>query len=144
MSASRRFAVAGFLGLGIAVLLSVVAWFVPTFVPALITPARAGGSALPRLVLLGLGFIAVAELPLMLIVLVRLARGGREGQRILELTHLAYVAFPAIYGLLGTGLTGERWWALVMFGLTPVRLIMSLLGVSVPPPERGSGLNRQR
>ncbi|MCZ7567913.1 MAG: hypothetical protein M5U01_04835 [Ardenticatenaceae bacterium] len=138
MSPGRRFALAGLAGFLLAAILSLIAWFVPTFVPALIAPARVGGPTIPRLVLLGLGFLAVAELPLLLIAMVRLSYSA-QGQTILNLTHLAYVAFPAVYGLLGSGLTGERWWAGLMFILAPVRLVMSLLAVQVPPPAKVLG-----
>lgn len=136
MSAWRRFALAGLAGLLLAGLLGLAAWFVPSIVPAPISPARAGGPLVPRIFLLGLGFLAVAELPLMLFVLVRLSYSMRGGQTTLNLTHLAYVAFPAVYALLGTGLTGERWWAVLMFFLAMVRLVMSLLAVQLPPPAR--------
>lgn len=136
MSAWRRFALAGLVGLVVAALLSVVAWLVPEFVPSLVTAERTGGPTIPRVLLLGLGFFAVFELPLMLMALVRLSYNTRGGQTVLNLTHLAYVAFPAVYALLGTGLTGERWWVLLMLGLSLVRLVMSLLAVQIPPPAK--------
>lgn len=137
MTPIARFRWAGIAGLLAALLLSGLGWWLPSFLPALLAPDRIGPAA-PRIFLLVLGLIATAEMPLMLLVLVQLARRGTS-VGILAFTHFGYVLFPAIYALLGTALTGERWWLLAMLFLALVRLVMSLLAVRLPTPDAASG-----
>jgi len=119
----------GLVGLVVGLALSVLAWWLPSLlaVAALLGPGTVG-PGLTRLFLILLGLIVVLEMPFMLFVLVRLARG--EQWNALILTHGVYVAFPGVYGVLGGVLTGQRWWAVVMFFLCTVRLVFSLLALS--------------
>jgi 4-nitrophenyl phosphatase len=81
--------------------------------------------------LLVLGLIALAEFPLMFYTLVRLAR--QAAPTWFQLTmHAAYTFFPAIYGALGTILTGENWWLGVMALLGVMRFFSSAVGINPP------------
>lgn len=125
----RPFWVAGLVGLVAGAGLCGMAWWLPGPLAALalLSPAVVG-RGLTQLFLIVLGLIVVFEMPLMLFVLVRLARERQTG--ILFTTHGVYVAFPGVYGVLGGVLTGQRWWAPLMFFLCAMRLVFSLLALS--------------
>lgn len=130
MRSRLGFVVAGLVGLGVGILLCLVAWWIPQYLASLaILGAAAWGSKWPpRLFLLALGLIVTVELPLMLYVMLRLARNSQRAG-LVSLTHAGYVAFPGIYALLGTVLTGERWWAWVMLFLSGIRVVISSITV---------------
>lgn len=125
--AFRRAGIAGIFG---GIILTLLAWWLPTVLsPLALLSVDAWDSPWPaRLFLLGLGLIVVMETPFMLWALTRLARAGDQNQ-LLTLTHLAYIAFPGIYALIGTVLSGQRWWAWIMLFLVGMRIILSMLAV---------------
>jgi hypothetical protein len=131
-SPSSRIHAAGFAGLVAAVLVSVLAWYAPGMVTILLTTARVGVWA-PRIFLLALGLVACLELPLMLLLMIQMIKRA-NGITLLPLVNFSYVFFPAVYALLGTMLTGQRWWVFVMLLLAFMRFISSLLAIRLPAP----------
>lgn len=93
---------------------------------AFLSAEQLGSTMGATLFLLLLGFIVMAEWPMMLFVLARLARQGVSAF-LMNGTHLAYTLFPALYGVLGALLTGQNWWLGVMALSSLLRLSTSLL-----------------
>lgn len=90
---------------------------------------------------MALGLIAALEMPVVLFAIVRLAQRGVPAS-VLNTVHFAYTFFPAVYGALGTLVTGERWWLWAMFALSPLRLFgsaaMTQIGQMTPKPSTPS------
>lgn len=130
----QSFVRAGVAGSGAALLLSLLLWFTASALQGLafLSAERVGNNLGAILFLLVLGFIAVAEWPVMLFVMIRMARRGLPAPALLA-THFTYTVFPAVYGALGTALTGERWWLPVMALLSLFRLSTS--AVAIRPEE---------
>lgn len=133
LATRRQFVLAGALGLVLALLTSLLTFFLAPALPGLAFLAQPPlDSTLPAMLfLLAIGFLAVAELPVVLFALLRMARRGLPAIT-LNGTHLAYTFFPAVYGAMGTLLTGERWWLAVMALLAFMRLFTSAFLISDP------------
>jgi 4-nitrophenyl phosphatase len=128
-SATRKqFLLAGIAGMVLAFLLSLLLYIVNPFFSSLafLSPEQLGSTMGATLFLLLLGFIVMAEWPMMLFVLARLARQGVSAF-LMNGTHLAYTLFPALYGVLGALLTGQNWWLGLMALSSLLRLSTSLL-----------------
>lgn len=128
-SATRKqFLLAGIAGTILAFLLSFLLVIINPFFSSLafLSAEQLGETWGATLFLLLLGFIVMAEWPMMLFVLVRLARQGVSAF-LMNGTHLAYTFFPALYGALGSVLTGQNWWIGVMALSSLLRLSTSVL-----------------
>ena len=92
---------------------------------ALLSPAATGGSVLAaRLFLVALGAFVVIEMPLLLVVLIRMAWRNFPPRQ-LNAIHFLYTLSPTFYGIIGALLTGVAWWAPLMWALGLVRILSS-------------------
>ncbi len=126
----RDFAIVGIVGAVVGILLGLLLYaLAPALAPlALLSRNYLGTNLVTLVFLLVLGFVAMAEWPLMLFAMIRLARQAAPAWVQLG-THAAYALFPAIYGAIGLILTGQVWWLWVMLLVIPFRLISSLYGI---------------
>jgi 4-nitrophenyl phosphatase len=127
----RDYVLVGILGLVLGLMVVATLYVVaPMLAPlAFLSSEFLGTSTFAIVFLLVLGLIALGEFPLMFYTLIRLAR--QPAPAWLQLTmHGAYTFFPAVYGALGTVLTGESWWLGVMVLLGVVRLFSSAVGIN--------------
>ena len=123
----KSFLLAGLAGTLLAFLLLLLFYAVTSYLNmlAILTNDQLGSNSGAILFLLVLGLIVLAEWPLMLFLMLRMVRRGIF-VRLLNGMHLAYTFFPALYGVLGTLLTGETWWLGVMAFLSLMRLSTSV------------------
>ncbi|MDQ4074830.1 MAG: HAD-IIA family hydrolase [Chloroflexota bacterium] len=140
----RAFLLAGAVGFVLSLLLALTAFVAVRALPglALLSEAYLGTSLPAFIFLLALGSLAVLELPLVLIILVRLARRGATRWTLNGL-HFAYVAFPGFYGVLGTFLTGERWWLWLMLLLSGARYASSAAAIHPSQMAARHAMQRQ-
>lgn len=129
----RDYILVGALGLFLGLILVAVLYLLaPMLSPlAFLSSSFLGTPLFAIAFLLILGLIALGEFPLMFYTLIRFARQDTPAGLQLA-THAAYTFFPAVYGALGTILTGERWWLGVMVLLGVVRLFSSAVGINPP------------
>lgn len=133
VTSRRDYILVGVLGLILGLVVIVVLFMVaPLLTPlAFLSRGFLGTPIFAIAFLLVLGLIALGEFPLMFYTLIRLARQAAPSWFQLSM-HAAYTFFPAVYGALGTVLTGESWWLWVMVLLGVVRLFSSVVGINPP------------
>lgn len=129
-AARRSFLLAGGVGLGAALLLTLaLSALLPALEPLALLASLGRSTTIAQLFLMAIGLIAVMEFPIELYVLVQMARRGM-GATPLNLFHGAYTFFPAVYGALGAVLTGAGWWLWPMLFLAVARYATSALAIN--------------
>lgn len=133
VTSRRDYILVGVLGVVVGLVVIAVLYLAsPILAPlAFLSRDFLGTSIFAIVFLLVLGLIALGEFPLMFYTLVRLARQPAPAWLQLGI-HGAYTFFPAVYGAIGTILTGETWWLAVMALLAVVRLFSSMVGINPP------------
>ena len=84
------------------------------------------------LLVLILGGISIAEIPVMTFAMRRLSSERSDNHRLVFGLNALYVFFAAVYGVPVTLLTGSVGWGLALCGLSVVRLVASLALVREP------------